>query len=123
MLRDAPAASGVRDRLRKRLLDVWRSLNDPFRRAGETKGERQRAYAYARKHLLMFDSEVNRTKERLAYFADTAGYELAATFIEEIDTWPAAFERLLHAVIRDKVETVILPQPLALRSPWLAKGH
>lgn len=65
-----------------------------------------------RKHLLMFESEANRTRERLEYFANEAGYELAAVFIEEIQTWPAAFERLVHAVARDKVTIVILPSML-----------
>jgi hypothetical protein len=90
------------------------------------KSERERAYAYARKHLLMFDSEVNRTREHLAYFANAAGYELAATFIEEIEAWPAAFERLIQAVIRDRVEVVILPSMLhfaVLGDPTNIKQH
>lgn len=65
-----------------------------------------------RKHLLMDELEVVNTKQRLAYFADQSGYELAAIFIEEIQTWPVAFERLLEAVIRDNVEVVILPSML-----------
>lgn len=65
-----------------------------------------------RKHLLMFESEVSRAKERLTYFADTSGYELAAIFIEEIETSPAAFERLVQAVAQDKVEIVLLPSIL-----------
>ncbi|MGW7687129.1 hypothetical protein ACWGID_40690 [Kribbella sp. NPDC054772] len=79
---------------------------------GETKTELPRAYAYARKHLLMCESEVNRTKERLTYFAKQAGYNLSAVFVEEVQTAPDAFERLVQAVVNDKVETVILPSML-----------
>jgi hypothetical protein len=80
--------------------------------AGETKVERQRAYAYLRKHLLMFESEVDRTKERLAYLANEADLELAAVFVEEVETWPAAFERFVQAIVQDKVEIVLLPSLL-----------
>jgi hypothetical protein len=79
---------------------------------GESKVEAQQAYAYLRRHLLMFESEVNRTKQRLTYFAVESGFELSATFVEEVETGPLAFERLLQAVIRDKVEVVILPSML-----------
>lgn len=77
-----------------------------------TQVERQRAYAYARKHLLMVEAEVSHTKERLTSFARESGLELAAIFIEQIETRPSAFERMLRAVIRDKVEVVILPSML-----------
>jgi hypothetical protein len=93
---------------------------------GETKSDRQRAYAYMRKHLLMFDSEVSRTTERLTYFANESGFELAAVFVEEVETWPAAFERLVQAVIQDKVEVVLLPSMLhfaVLGVPKNIKGH
>ncbi|MEU4295385.1 hypothetical protein AB0E63_44800 [Kribbella sp. NPDC026596] len=79
---------------------------------GKTKTERQRAYAYMRKHLLMFDAEVSRTKQRLEYFAEQSDLELAAVFIEEIQTYPAAFERFLQAVIQDDVKVVLLPSLL-----------
>lgn len=74
----------------------------------------------------MFESEVNRTKERLAYFAEASGYELAAVFLEEIETWPLAIERLIRAVIKDKVEVVILPSMLhfaVLGAPNEVKGY
>ena len=82
--------------------------------ASVTKVERQRAYAYMRRHLLMYDSELEQARERISYFAETAGYELAAVFVEEIDTWPVpvAFERLLQAIVLDKAEVVILPSML-----------
>lgn len=79
---------------------------------GETKADRQRAYAYMRKHLLMFDSEVAATKRRLAYFAEQSSVDLTAVFVEEIQTWPTAFERFLQAVVKDEVELVILPSML-----------
>ncbi|MEV8376429.1 hypothetical protein AB0P21_27045 [Kribbella sp. NPDC056861] len=81
---------------------------------GEPKAERQRAYAYLRKHLLMVDSELSRAEERLAYFAEATGLELAAVFVEDIETAPAAFERFIRAVVLDKVEVVLLPSLLHL---------
>ncbi|TCC36493.1 recombinase family protein [Kribbella speibonae] len=73
--------------------------------------ERQRAYGYLRKDLLPVESEVNRTKERIDRFAKTSGYEIAAVFVEECGKWPhpVAFERLVQAIFRDRVEVVIVP--------------
>jgi hypothetical protein len=88
--------------------------------------ERPRAYAYLREHLLVCTSEVNRTKERLTHFAATSNLELAATFVEEDQRQPAAFGRLLDAVIRDEVEVVLLPSILhlmALGSPRHIKDY
>jgi hypothetical protein len=59
-------------------------------------------------------SEVNRTKERLTRFAAASDLELAAIFVEEDPQRPAAFERLLQAVIQDQVEVVLLPSMLHL---------
>jgi hypothetical protein len=77
-----------------------------------TNAERQRASAYLRRHLLMFESEVSSTRERLTYFAAASELDLAKIYIEEIATCPAAFERLVVDVIRDKVDVVILPSML-----------
>jgi hypothetical protein len=79
---------------------------------GEPRAQHRRAYGYLRKHLLMFDSELSRAEERLAHFADATGLELAAVFVEEIETVPAAFERFIRAVILDQVEVVLLPSLL-----------
>ena len=76
--------------------------------------ELPRAYAYVRAHLLVCKSEVNRTKERLSAFATTSALDLAAIFVEEGTRSPAAFGRLLDAVIRDQVEVVLLPSMLHL---------
>jgi hypothetical protein len=67
-----------------------------------------------RRHLLMYDQELEQARERISYFAAAIGYQLAAVFVEEVDTWPVpvAFERLLQAVALDKVEVVILPSML-----------
>ncbi len=65
-------------------------------------------------------------KERLGYFADEAGYELAGVFIEEIQTVPVAFQRLVEAVVLDKVEFVIIPTMLhfmTLGSPNHIRQH
>ncbi|TDO29490.1 hypothetical protein EV643_14811 [Kribbella sp. VKM Ac-2527] len=62
----------------------------------------------------MCTSEVNRTKERLTRFAAASNLELAAIFVEEDTRSPAAFGRLLDAVIRDQVEVVLLPSMLHL---------
>jgi hypothetical protein len=75
---------------------------------------RPRAYAYLREHLLVCASEVNRTKERLANFATGSDLDLAAVFVEEDARRPAAFGRLLDAVIRDEVGVVLLPSMLHL---------
>jgi hypothetical protein len=74
--------------------------------------ERPRAYAYLCAHLLVCTSQVNRTKERLTQFAMTSDLELAAIFVEEDTRSPAAFGRLLDAVMRDQVEMVLLPSML-----------
>lgn len=76
--------------------------------------ELPRAYAYVRPHLLVCKSEVNRTKERLSAFATTSGLDLAAIFVEDGTRSPAAFGRLVDAVIRDQVEVVLLPSMLHL---------
>ena len=73
---------------------------------------RPRAYAYARKYLLMYESVFALEKMRLESFAESAGYNLAAVFVEEIDTPLAAFGRLLEAVIQDQVEYVVIPSML-----------
>jgi hypothetical protein len=60
----------------------------------------------------MYDSVFALEKLRLASFAELAGYDLAAAFVEEFNSPNAAFGRLLEAVMRDKVEYVIIPSML-----------
>jgi hypothetical protein len=79
---------------------------------GETKIELPRAYAYARKHLLMYQPVFALAKLHLESFAKVTGYDLAAVFVEEINSPNAAFGQLLNAVIQDEVEYVILPSML-----------
>lgn len=71
--------------------------------AGETKTNLPRAYAYARKHLLMHESMFAITKLHLESFAKLAGYELAEVFVEQIGSPAEAFGRLLDAVTRDEL--------------------
>jgi hypothetical protein len=79
-----------------------------------------------RGHLLVVESELLDAKDRLTQIATESGYEVSAIFVEEITTWPAAFERLIHALIRDKVEVVILPSIAhfaVLGPPTMIKEH
>jgi hypothetical protein len=72
----------------------------------------QRALGYLRKHLLMTGAEVRDAEERLAYFARVEGFKLDEVYIEEIETWPAAFERLVDAAASDELNAVLLPSML-----------
>jgi hypothetical protein len=63
---------------------------------------------YIRKHLLMTETEVRYAKERLAYFARLEGFTLGTTYVEDIETWPAAFEALIEAAVEDTVSGVLL---------------
>jgi hypothetical protein len=74
--------------------------------------ELPRAVAYLRKHLLMNESEVLYAKERLAYFARVEGLQLDNVFVEEVETWPAAFEALVEAALSDELSVVLLPSML-----------
>lgn len=65
-------------------------------------------------------------KMRLESFTKLAGYDLAAVFVEEIDSPLVAFGRLLQAVIQDQVEYVVIPSMLhfmTLGSPNNIKGY
>lgn len=83
--------------------------------AGET-NEREAAgraaLGYLRKHLLMTDTEVMYAKERLAYFAELEGLELGTVYVEEIESWPRAFEALVHAAVKESVTAVVVPSML-----------
>lgn len=87
---------------------------------------RPRAYAYIRKHLLMCESVLALERLRLESFAKSAGYDLAAVFVEDSGPSPVTFGRLMQAVIQDEVEYVILPSMLhfmVLGSPNNIKGY
>ncbi|MEI8408535.1 MULTISPECIES: hypothetical protein [unclassified Kribbella] len=94
---------------------------------GETKDhELPLALAYARTHLLMVESEVHRTKERLVYFARLAGFRLGGVYVEEVQTWPAAFEALIHASLIEKPGAIIVPSLFhlaVLGAPTSIKQH
>ncbi|MGW5188952.1 hypothetical protein ACWEOO_06840 [Kribbella sp. NPDC004138] len=74
--------------------------------------KRPRAYAYMCGPLLICQPEVTRTRQLLTAYAASAGLELAAIFVEEDWLCLSAFERLLQATIRDKVEIILLPSML-----------
>lgn len=67
---------------------------------------------YIRQHLLMTQTEVRYAKEQLAYFADEQSLMLGEVYVEEIETWPAAFEALIEDAMRDDVGGVLLPSML-----------
>jgi hypothetical protein len=74
--------------------------------------DRPLALGYIRQHLLMTEYELDDAKERLAYFAETQGYALDTIYVEELHTWPAAFEQLVQDAAKDRIEIVILPSLL-----------
>ncbi len=81
---------------------------------------------YIRQHLLMTLTEVRYAKERLAYFAQQQGFRLGSVYVEQIETWPTAFEALLADAMRDSVRGVLVPSMLhfaVLGSPATIKGH
>ncbi|MGW6279983.1 hypothetical protein [Kribbella sp. NPDC055071] len=72
------------------------------------------ALAYARRHLLMCESEVSCTKERLGYFARVAGFALGAVYVEEVQSCPASFEALIHAALLQRPRAILVPSLLHL---------
>jgi hypothetical protein len=74
--------------------------------------ELPRAVGYLRKHLLMTETDVRYAKERLAYFAPIAGLHLERVYVEELETWPTAFEALVEAAVSDELTAVLLPSML-----------
>ncbi|MEV5967785.1 hypothetical protein AB0L70_38825 [Kribbella sp. NPDC051952] len=84
------------------------------------------ALGYMRRHLLVVDSEVHRTKERLGHFAQASGLRLGGVYVEVIETWPAAFEMLLQAALVEKPRALIVPSVIhlaALGAPVSIKQH
>jgi hypothetical protein len=85
-----------------------------------------RALGYLCKHLLMAETEVVYAKERLGYFAQVEGFQLDKVYVEEVETWPAAFEALVEAAISDELSAVLLPSMLhfaVLGQPADIKKH
>jgi hypothetical protein len=85
-----------------------------------------RALGYLRKHLLMTETEVRYAEERLAYFARVEGFQLDKVYVEEVETWPAAFEALVEAAVSDELSAVLLPSMLhfaVLGPPANIKQH
>jgi hypothetical protein len=88
--------------------------------------KRLRALGYLRKHLLMTETEVRYAKERLIYFAQVAGFQLDTVYVEDVETWPAAFEALVEAATSDELSAVLLPSMLhfaVLGPPANIKKH
>ncbi|QNE19697.1 hypothetical protein F1D05_19435 [Kribbella qitaiheensis] len=81
---------------------------------------------YMRQHLLMTQTEARYAKERLAYFARVEGFTLGTLYVEQIETWPAAFEALVADAMQDSVSAVLLPSMLhfsVLGPPPMIKRH
>jgi hypothetical protein len=60
----------------------------------------------------MTEVEVCDAKERLAYFAERNGLQLDHVFVEELETWPTAFEALVEAALSDDLSVVLVPSML-----------
>lgn len=71
-------------------------------------------FGYLRAHLLMTQTELADTKDRLAYVAHTEGYALGTVFIEHLPTVPAAFAALIEAVDQHGAEAIVVPSPMHL---------
>lgn len=69
---------------------------------------------YIRRHLLMTDTELDDTKERLRFFAEIEGFALGTVYVEHLETSPAACEALVEAVNRHEVAAVVVPSMLHL---------
>jgi hypothetical protein len=67
---------------------------------------------YIRRHLLMTDTELDETKQRLRLFAEIEGFTLGTVYVEHLETCPAAFEALVEAVNRYEVTAVVVPSML-----------
>ena len=64
---------------------------------------------YLSRHLLTSDADFAMTLERLDHFARSEELVLAAVYIEQAETAPAAFKALVNAVNRGEVGAVVLP--------------
>ncbi|MEV8376189.1 hypothetical protein AB0P21_25840 [Kribbella sp. NPDC056861] len=80
--------------------------------AAEAGPDLPRALGYLRKHLLMTESELSEAEGRLAHFAQVRGFRLQQIYVEELETWPAAFEALIEAAGTDGLSAVLLPSML-----------
>ncbi len=66
-------------------------------------------FGYVRLHLLMTETELADTKERLHYFAHVEGFTLGTVFVEQAHTVPAGFEALIAAVKHYEARAVVVP--------------
>jgi hypothetical protein len=55
---------------------------------------------------------VGYAKDRLAYFAQVEGFQLDKVYVEEVETWPAAFEALVEEAVSDGLSAVLIPSML-----------
>ncbi len=69
---------------------------------------------YLLRHLLMTEEELYSAKERMEHFAQVEGFAMGTTYVEEIDTSPAAFQALIDAVYHYEVTAVVVPSMLHL---------
>lgn len=66
------------------------------------------------RHLLMTEEELYCAKERMEHFAQVEGFAMGTTYVEEIDTSPAAFQALIDAIYCYEVTAVVVPSMLHL---------
>lgn len=95
--------------------------------AGGTKVHDDRiVLGYMRKHLLMSDLELIDAKERLCYFAKVQRLRLGTIYVEEIETWLAAFEALIADATKKTISGVLMPSMLhfaVLGAPRTVRQH
>lgn len=70
------------------------------------------AFGYFKKHFLMTDVEVAARRQAIVYCATANGCELAALFIDEIDTAPDELHKALTAVMDHDDRVLIVPNLL-----------
>jgi hypothetical protein len=70
------------------------------------------AFGYFKKHFLMSDAEVAARREAIVACATVHGCELAALFIDEIETAPDEFHKALTAVMELDDRVLIVPSLL-----------
>jgi len=67
---------------------------------------------YVHRGLILTDGQMETAKQELVAFAQTEGFSMGFTYVEQPGTWPAAFAALIDAVNRYGVTAVVLPSLL-----------
>lgn len=71
-------------------------------------------FGYFREHLLMTPADKNRIYQRFASYGRAHGYHLGKIFMEEMETAPAAFHKLVEATYLDNPAVIITPSRIHL---------